>query len=75
MKKDIRLGDTIARVTKLLGIPHCEKCEKRRLILNEIGRLGIKRTMGKLMALESKNTQRLDELIKELDNCCDENGK
>lgn len=70
MKNKIKLGDAIARVTKLLGIPHCEKCEKRRLILNKINELGIEKTMGKLRAVNSNDGPRLEELIKELDNCC-----
>ena len=42
MKKDIKLGDAIANITKFLGIPHCEKCEKRRQILNRAGELSLR---------------------------------
>ena len=36
----LNLGDKIAKITKALHIPHCSKCEKRRIILNEIGEKG-----------------------------------
>ncbi len=48
MSNKIRLGDAIARITKLLHIPHCDKCEKRRKILNEIQETGMKETLRKL---------------------------
>ena len=38
--KKLKVGDIIAKITKVLHIPHCQKCEKRRLILNEIGEKG-----------------------------------
>ncbi len=46
--KKLRLGDLIAKITKFLHIPHCMKCEKRRVILNEIQDAGIKETLKKL---------------------------
>ena len=46
--KKLRLGDIIAKITAFFHIPHCLKCEKRRVILNEITELGIKETIKKL---------------------------
>ena len=37
---NLKLGDAIAKLTKILHIPHCAKCEKRKIILNEIGEEG-----------------------------------
>ena len=34
--KSLGLGDTVARLTHALGIPHCCGCEKRRQWLNRI---------------------------------------
>ena len=48
IKKKFKLGDLIARITKFLHIPHCLKCEKRRVILNEISEAGIRETLKKL---------------------------
>ena len=48
MTYGLKLGDLIARITKFLRIPHCKNCEKRRVILNEIGEVGIKETLKKL---------------------------
>lgn len=48
IKKKIKLGDIIANITKFLHIPHCKKCEKRRVILNEVTEAGIKETLKKL---------------------------
>lgn len=36
-KKGIQFGDGIARLAKLLKIPHCSKCEQRRKVLNAAG--------------------------------------
>lgn len=46
--KKIKLGDLIAKITKFLHIPHCIKCEKRRVILNEVAEAGLKETLKKL---------------------------
>ncbi len=48
MTKKLRLGDLIASITKFLHIPHCENCEKRRVVLNEVGKVGIKETLKRL---------------------------
>lgn len=48
MKSKLRLGDLIAKITKFLHIPHCAKCEKRRIVLNEIQDAGIRETIRKL---------------------------
>ena len=47
-KKQFKLGDLIAKIAKFLHIPHCLKCEKRRVILNEVTDVGIKETLKKL---------------------------
>jgi hypothetical protein len=47
-KKRFKLGDAIARLTKFLGIPHCIRCEKRRIILNDAQELGLRETLKKL---------------------------
>lgn len=47
-RQQIKLGDAIAKIARVLHIPHCEKCEQRRLILNEIRTLGVKETIKKL---------------------------
>lgn len=46
--KRFKIGDAIAKLTKMLGIPHCLKCEKRRLILNDAQELGLRETIKKL---------------------------
>ncbi|HEY9583070.1 MAG TPA: hypothetical protein VJK09_02025 [Candidatus Paceibacterota bacterium] len=74
-KQSLKLGDAIAKLTKALHIPHCEKCERRRQILNEIRRLGVKETSRKLLTLESKGkldkSVVLKNIIKKLEDCCD----
>ena len=47
-KQKIKLGDAIAKLTKILGIKHCSKCEKRREILNNIEGWDVKDIIGKL---------------------------
>lgn len=56
----MRLGDIIANVSHMLGIKHCEKCERRRVILNDLGSVGIRETARRLKSIE-----------KELNDCCD----
>lgn len=76
MAKDpLKLGDMVAKITKALHIPHCEKCEKRRLILNEIKNLGIKETIKRLKAagvsdVEGGNKRSVEDLVKKLNDCC-----
>ncbi len=73
--KHIKLGDAVAKLTKILHIPHCPKCEKRRLILNEIQRVGIKETMRRLKALEkpkAHETWSLEKIMRKLDDCCND---
>jgi hypothetical protein len=73
-KQPLKLGDAITKLTKALHIPHCEKCEQRRQILNEIRRLGVKETARKLMALEPKKKSdksvELKDIMKKLEDCC-----
>lgn len=47
-KKRFKLGDFIAKITKMLGIPHCIRCEKRRAILNDLQESGLQETIRKL---------------------------
>jgi len=74
-KQPLKLGNAIAKLTKVLHIPHCEKCEQRRQILNEVRRLGVKETARKLMVLESKKKSdksvELKDIMKKLEDCCD----
>ncbi len=75
MVNKIKLGDTIAKLAKILGIPHCPKCEKRRLILNEIQKIGLKETVKKMAAVDGdikKENQALKEVVNELLDCCKE---
>lgn len=76
MANKIKLGDAIAKLTKILHIPHCEKCEKRRLILNEIQKLGFKKTAKRMMALEEttekEQNKALKEVVAKLTDCCKE---
>ncbi|MEK7109072.1 MAG: hypothetical protein AAB919_01400 [Patescibacteria group bacterium] len=46
--KQFKLGDTIARITRILHIPHCKNCERRRVILNDLQAAGLKETLKKL---------------------------
>jgi len=74
--KQLKLGDAVAKIAKILHIPHCEKCEQRRLILNEIKTLGVKETIKKLKAIGlsgSKNPDEswsVEEIIKKMEDCC-----
>lgn len=47
-KYQFKLGDAIAWLAKLLHIPQCENCERRRIILNDIQTVGVKETMKRL---------------------------
>ena len=76
MTNKIKLGDTVARLTKILGIRPCPKCEKRRLILNEIQKVGLKETV-KRMATVNSNTEEaealaLKDVVNKLTDCCKE---
>lgn len=72
--KRIKFGDFIAGLTKVLRIPHCPKCEKRRQILNEIQNLGVKETVRRLRKAGESNTnvtnKNVKEIIKKLEDCC-----
>lgn len=61
IKKWFRFGDMIAKITKILHIPHCANCEKRRIVLNEFG--------GSIARGEAWS---LSEIKNKLKNCCDE---
>lgn len=78
-KQQFKLGDAVAKMAKALHIPHCEKCEQRRLILNEVKSLGIGETIKKLKAVgfsvspkRSDEKKSMEEVIKKLTDCCKE---
>ncbi|OGC83963.1 hypothetical protein A3D68_00120 [Candidatus Adlerbacteria bacterium RIFCSPHIGHO2_02_FULL_52_17] len=77
-KQQLKLGNAIAKIAKVLRIPHCEKCEQRRLILNEIRTLGIKETIKKLRAAGPSTSKDIneswsvEEIVKKMEDCCDE---
>ena len=78
-KRQLKLGDAIAKITKALHIPHCEKCEQRRIILNEIKTLGMKETIRRLKAVgiyasekKSGNSWSVEEIVKKMEDCCEE---
>ncbi len=75
MVNKIKFGDTIAKLTKILGIPHCPKCEKRRLILNEIQKIGLRETVKRMATVDrdtKKKKQALKEVVNKLTDCCKE---
>lgn len=78
-KRQLKLGDTVAKIAKTLNIPHCEKCEQRRLILNEIRTLGMRETIKRLKAIglskpkeKTGESWSVEEIIKRMEDCCDE---
>ncbi len=78
-KQQIRLGDMIAKIAKSFHIPHCEKCEQRRLILNAVKSSGIKETIKRLRAVgvsvsskRSDEKRSMEEIISRLVDCCKE---
>ena len=78
-KRQLKLGDVVAKIAKALHIPHCEKCERRRLILNEIKTLGISETIKRLRTAKlsepkesSGESWSVEEIVKKMENCCDE---
>ncbi len=76
MTNKIKLGDAIARLTKILGIRHCPKCEKRRLILNEIQNVGLKETAKRMAAVNNSTKEAeavaLKDVVNKLTDCCKE---
>ncbi len=72
MSNQLKLGDAIAKLTKALGIPHCEKCEQRRMILNEIQKVGLKETARRLRMVGQTSTKDVDlkKVIEKLTDCC-----
>ena len=75
MVSKIKLGDIIAKLAKILNIPHCPKCEKRRLILNEIQKIGLKETVKRMAAVDmntERESQTLKEVVNKLTDCCKE---
>ena len=75
MVNKVKLGDIIAKLAKILNIPHCPKCEKRRLILNEIQKIGLKETVTRMAAVDmntERESQTLKEVVNKLTDCCKE---
>ena len=75
MVSKIKLGDIITKLAKILNIPHCPKCEKRRLILNEIQKIGLKETVKRMAAVDmntERESQTLKEVVNKLTDCCKE---
>jgi len=79
VKQQLKLGDVVAKLAKALRIPHCEKCEQRRLILNEIKVLGLREAIKRLRIVGLSNTKKssgepwsVEEIVKKMENCCDE---
>ena len=75
MVNKIKLGDIIAKLAKILNIPHCPKCEKRRLILNEIQKIGLKAKVKRMAAVDmntERESQTLKEVVNKLTDCCKE---
>lgn len=76
-KSQFKLGDAIARITRALHIPHCDTCEERRLILNEIQKVGMKETIKRLRRAglpinkEDKKWS-LDDIVRKMEDCCGE---
>ena len=77
-KQQLKLGDAIAKLAQVLRIPHCPECEQRRLILNEIQKVGVRETVRRLRAVGfSYSAKRTDErsvedIVKKMEECCDE---
>ena len=81
-EQKFKLGDTVAKMAKALHIPHCDKCEQRRLILNEVRSLGIGETIRRLRAVglslsvkHSDEKKSIQEVISKLTDCCKEEQK
>ncbi|OGG79955.1 hypothetical protein A3A39_01055 [Candidatus Kaiserbacteria bacterium RIFCSPLOWO2_01_FULL_54_13] len=78
-KQQFKLGDAIAKLAKVLHIPHCPGCEQRRLILNEIQKVGVRETVRRLRAVgfrfSMKGTDKrrsVEDIVKKMEDCCDE---
>ncbi len=46
--KQLKLGDLIGHIAKILHIPHCKNCERRHVILNDLQAAGLRETLKKL---------------------------
>ena len=73
-ERQLRLGDMVGKITKALHIPHCDKCEQRRLILNEIQKVGVKETIKRMKSVtgSSPKDEDLKKVIAKLTDCCKE---
>jgi len=77
-KQQLKLGDAIAKLAHVLRIPHCPQCERRRLILNEIHKVGVRETVKRLRAIgfhpSAKRTEEkwsVEDIVKKMEDCCD----
>ena len=76
-KQLLTLGDAIAKLAKVLHIPHCPECEQRRLILNEIQKVGVRETVKRLRAVGSSyspgtaDERAVEDIVKKMEECCD----
>ncbi len=67
----IKLGDAVAKLAKALHIPHCQKCERRRLVLNEIQKFGVKETIRRLRVVNAiPEGWTVEEIVKKMQDCC-----
>ena len=77
-KQQLKLGDAIAKLAQVLRIPHCPECEQRRLILNEIQKVGVRETVRRLRAVgfsysaKRANERSVEDIVKKMEECCDE---
>ena len=77
-KQQLKLGDAIARLAKVFRIPHCPGCEQRRLILNEIQKVGIQETVRRLKVTgfraslkRADGASSVEDIVKKMEECCD----
>ena len=75
-KYQFKLGDAITKLAKVLHIPRCPECERRRLILNEIQKVGVRETVKRLRAVglsyspSSADERAVEDIIKKMEECC-----
>jgi len=76
-RQQFKLGDAVAKLAKVLRVPHCPECEQRRLILNEIQKVGVHETVRRLRAVgfsyspSSADERAVEDIVKKMEECCD----
>ena len=77
-KQQLKLGDAITKLAKVLHIPRCPECERRRLILNEIQKVGVRETVRRLRATGFRTSAKradqkwsVEDIVKKMEECCD----